>query len=172
MCLFIVPYATSCRVYHVFDPSFSQSVHQSWFSLSAQLLKNCWTNVRETVVTPPFELRNLAKIKYTTVTVCQCNSSKPLKRISWKFVVDKDILCTWCAYLQKILTVFDIFLRGKYTILCNLCETGLLWLTEKLFNQISFWQWISKCYTNGTIITYIRLCFSVQLPITYARHCH
>ena len=44
----------------------------------------------------PFELRNLAKIKYTTQTVCKRNSSKSLKRISWN-LVDKDILFG-CAY--------------------------------------------------------------------------
>ena len=31
-------------------------------------------------------------------------------------------------------------------------------MTEKLFRQISFWQWMSKCYTDLTIIN--RLCIS------------
>ena len=82
----------------------------------------------------------MAQIRYTTERFCQFNSCKKLNRISWNFVVDKGILCT-CAY-RKIL--FDIFLREqlklwpKRTILCNLCETVLPWMTEELFNQISF----------------------------------
>ena len=48
-----------------------------------------------------FEPWNLAKVKYTTETVCQRYSSETLNRILWNIVVDKDILCA-CAYLQEI----------------------------------------------------------------------
>ena len=100
MCLFIVP---PQQVYNVFDPSYSQSVLVFFVSpMLLKLLNKLSWNCSYT----PFELRNLAKIEYTTVTVCQRNSSRPLKRILWKFVVDKDILCTWWAYLQKILIWF------------------------------------------------------------------
>ena len=52
-----------------------------------------------------FELRNLAKVKDTTETVRQSNSSKPLNRFSCNFVVMKDIMCR-CAYQQEIFIQF------------------------------------------------------------------
>ena len=51
-----------------------------------------------------FEFRNLAKMKDTTYSK-QFASTTPLKllnRISWNFVVMKDIMCRW-AYPQEIL---------------------------------------------------------------------
>ena len=88
-------------------------------------------------VTPNFELRNLGKIKYTTEMVCQRNSS--INKIKWNFVVYEDILCR-CANLQWILIWFfsERTIRTSTKIYyCNLCETGLAWITEKLFNHIS-----------------------------------
>ena len=73
------------------------------FFLSAQLLRNRLTEFRETLqlrrayhvdvhihriflgVTPFFELRNLAKIKDTTETVCQRNSSEAAQQNFLKF---------------------------------------------------------------------------------------
>ena len=91
----------------------------------------------------PFELRNLTKIKYTTKSVCNRNSSKLSHKISWNLVGDEDILCR-CAYSQEILIWFfflkeKLELWSKCTISCTLCETSVKWMTEKLFNQISFW---------------------------------
>ena len=53
-----------------------------------------------------FELRNLAKRKYTTVFLVSATPLKPLNRISWNFVVMKDIMCR-CAYPQEILIPFS-----------------------------------------------------------------
>ena len=91
-----------------------------------------------------------------------------------------------CIYTKNSALIF--FLREKlkhwpkYTISFNLCETSLSWLSEKLFIQISFWQWMSKSYMimNVTIIN--QLCvsdyywffnndFSLRLPINNAWHC-
>ena len=48
-------------------------------------------------------------MKDTTETVCQRNSSEAAHRISWNFLVMKDIMCR-CAYSQEI---FDsIFFLG------------------------------------------------------------
>ena len=49
----------------------------------------------------------------------------------------------------------DHFMCYLYIISCNLCETDLAWMTEKMINQISFWQRILKCYTNVTIINWL-----------------
>ena len=79
---------------------------------------------------------------------------KPLSRMLWNSVVMKNIRVQ--VHIHRKFC-FDFFLRAqlkllpKYTISCNLCETGLPWMTEKLFNRISFWQWTSKCCTNVTI---------------------
>ena len=68
-------------------------------------------------VTANFELRNLGKIKYTTETVCQRNSS--INTIYWNFVVDVDILCR-CAYLLQWNLIFflreQLELQPRYTI--------------------------------------------------------
>ena len=63
----IIPHATSCGGYNVFDPSVSKSVSPVFL-----------------VSTTPL---------------------KPLNRISWNFVVMKDIMCR-CAYPQEILIPF------------------------------------------------------------------
>ena len=56
---------------------------------------------------------------------------------------------------------FDFFwenigLLPKYIILCNLCETGLAWMSEKLLNQICIGQMLHKC-DNYYSIMCIRL---------------
>ena len=54
-----------------------------------------------------FELRNLIKMKDTTETVYQRNSSEVAQQNLWNFVVMKDliIMCR-CAYLQEFLINF------------------------------------------------------------------
>ena len=52
-----------------------------------------------------FELRNLAKMKDTTVFLVSATPLKSLNRITWNFVVMKDIMCR-CAYPQEILIRF------------------------------------------------------------------
>ena len=49
-----------------------------------------------------FELRNLAKMKDTPVFLVSATPLKPLNRISWNFVVMKDIMCRY-AFLQEML---------------------------------------------------------------------
>ena len=49
-----------------------------------------------------FELRNLAKMKDTTVFLVSAIPLKPLNRIGWNFVVMKDIMCRY-AFLQEML---------------------------------------------------------------------
>ena len=56
-----------------------------------------------------FELRDLAKMKDTTVFLVSVTPLKPLNRISWNFVVMKDIICR-CAYPQEILIPFFLSL--------------------------------------------------------------
>ena len=84
----------------------------------------------------------------------------------------------WCflspslGYLQKIFFSerTNRTLARKF-ILCNLCETGWAWMTEKLFSLISFWQWTSNCYKMWqlsinyvhSITTYMQLWFCVPL---------
>ena len=104
--------------------TFHQSVRQSWticqhnsseiswnFVVMKDILCRC-TYLQGILIQilssgnhAPFEHRNLSKIKYTTETVCQCNSSEnPLQnfmklcRTLWK-------TCR-CAYLQEILIQF------------------------------------------------------------------
>ena len=88
----IIPHATSCAEYNVFDPSVSQSVSPSVLFFLSAFLWNRSTKFSETCVDayihkkfwfsfflgilPLFELRNLAKMKDTIETVCQRNSSK------------------------------------------------------------------------------------------------
>ena len=52
-----------------------------------------------------FELRNLAKMKDTTVFLVCATPLKPIHRISWSFVVMKDIMCR-CVYPQEIFIPF------------------------------------------------------------------
>ena len=126
----IIPHATSCEGYNVFDPSVSKSVSQSLspvFLVSATPLKPldriswnflvmkdimCRCAHSQEILIPPFsrsyalfELRNLAKMKDTTVFLVSATSLKPLDRISWNFVVMKDIMCR-CACHQEILIPF------------------------------------------------------------------
>ena len=49
--------------------------------------------------------KKLQNERYFWETVCHCNFLKPLNRISWKFVVIKDIMCR-CAYSQEIFIQF------------------------------------------------------------------
>ena len=86
----IIPHATSCGGYNVFDLSVSQSVRQSCFS--------CWGNSSE------FWKFGQNEIYYSTQFV-SATPLKQLNRISWHFVVMKDIMCT-CAHPQEILIPF------------------------------------------------------------------
>ena len=74
--LIIIPHQRSCRGYNVFDPSVSASAVSQLFSQ---------------YVSPVFRV--------------SATPLKPLNRISWNFVVMKDIMCRW-AYLQEILIQF------------------------------------------------------------------
>ena len=47
-----------------------------------------------------FELRNLAKMKDTTVCLVSTTPLKPLNRISCNFVVIKDIMCRYRALMN------------------------------------------------------------------------
>ena len=131
----IIPRVTSCGGYNVFDPFVCQSVHKScffvcvffffclvgfffvfclflgvffWVSTTPLNLLDriSWNFVvmkdilcrraysQEILIQfffwnyAPIELRNLAKIRYTTETVCQRNSSKTAQNILCNFIVD------------------------------------------------------------------------------------
>ena len=94
----MIPNETSCGGYNIFDPPVSPRSQSFFFSLvsttslcSKEFRKTC-SNERHTVYMristgnfdiifipgnyASFELRNLAKIKYSTETVCQRNSSE------------------------------------------------------------------------------------------------
>ena len=95
---FLYPHATSCGGYNVFYPSVSQSVCQSVSQFSFSCQRNSSETARQNFVKlcsymyeghdvkifdsiffpelRPFELRNLAKMKDITETVCQRNSSE------------------------------------------------------------------------------------------------
>ena len=129
----IIPHATSCGGYNVFDPSVSHSV-STVFLVSATPLKPLnrilWNfvvikNIMCTCADHQeifirffsrsnalFELCNLAKMKDTTETVFSAIPLKLLNRISWNFVVMKDLMCR-CAYPQDILFqfIFEFFSR-------------------------------------------------------------
>ena len=134
----VIPHATSCGGYNVFDPSVSQSIspvvscqHNSSEAAQQNFVKLCsyeGHNVQMCISTwnfdsiffselNPFLLRNLAKMKDTTETVCQ----HMLNRISWYFVVVKGIPCR-CAYLQEILIQFFFSLNYALFELRNLTK--------------------------------------------------
>ena len=85
----VIPHARSCGGYNVFDPSVSQSVCLSGSQSVSQS------------VSPVF--------------LVSTTPLKPLNRISWNFVVMKDIMCR-CAYPQEILNpLFFAELRPFWT---------------------------------------------------------
>ena len=81
------------------------------------------------------------------------------------FVIPTPLNCsTYCEYVHTYRKLFYFFSEKRITTLAKiyyfvqLVETRLAWTTHKQFNQKSFWQWMSKCYTNVTVIN--RLCVS------------
>ena len=62
-----------------------------------------------------FELRNLAKMKDTTVYLVRATPLKPLNRISGNFVIMKDIMCRY-AYLQEMLIQFFSLSYGFFEL--------------------------------------------------------
>ena len=70
---------------------------------------------------------------FSPVFLVSTTPLKPLNRISWTFVVMKDIMCR-CAYPQEILIqLFDLFKEQLYpfwtlakNFLCNSDESGFL----------------------------------------------
>ena len=84
-------------------------------------------------VTPFLNLEIWPKWKILLKQFVSATPLKPLNRISWNFVVMKDIMCR-SAYPQEILIqLFDLFKEQSNPfwtlakiILCNLDETGFL----------------------------------------------
>ena len=121
--IIIIPHAMSYGGYNVFDPSVRQSVSPvflvnaappkplnriSWnIVLIKDLMCRC-ANAQNILMQffsrsyALFELRNLVKWKILLKPFVSATSPKPLNRISWHFVVMKDLMCG-CAYPQEIL---------------------------------------------------------------------
>ena len=97
----IIPHATSCRGYNVFDPSVSQSISQSVSHL----------------VSPAF--------------LVSATPLKPLNRILWNFVVMKDIICRYAFLQEMLIwsflrnNLYSFWTLAKI-ILCNSDEIGFL----------------------------------------------
>ena len=147
-----------------------------------------------------FELRNLAKMKNTTVFVfvlakmkdttqqfVSATPLKPLNRIFWSFVVMKDIMCR-CAYPQEILIPFfflgftpflNLEIWPKWKILLKqLVSTTPL----KLLNRIA-WNFVVMkdimcryAFIQEMLIWSfwgaIYIPFFVRLPVPNAWNCH
>ena len=78
---------------------------------------------------------------------------KPVRKVLLKLYIWWNHTVYMCIFPEK-----NVFLREQIelwpenSISCNLCETDLAWMTEKLFSLIYFWQWTSKCHIIVTII--------------------
>ena len=84
-----------------------------------------------------FKLRNLAKMKDTTVFLVSATPLKSLNRITWNFVVMKDIMCR-CAYPQEILIPFSFSeLRSFWTLKFDVNERYYWnsWSAQLLWNR-------------------------------------
>ena len=134
----IIPHATSCGGYNVFDQSVSQSVsplgrfscqHISSETIQQNFLKLCsyeghylkmristgnFVSIFFLGVSPFLHLEIWPKWDILLKQFVSATTLKPLNRITWNFVVVKDIPCR-CAYLQEIL--FQFFFLGVLTFL-------------------------------------------------------
>ena len=114
-----------------------------------------------------FELRNLAKMKDTTVCLVSATPLKPLNRILWNFVVMKDIKCRY-AFLQEMLIwsfwgaiYIPLFVRllvtnawnchSLYTAFSSNVGAWGMWACS-LF--LSFTQWSQSSYPMNLHIKY------------------
>ena len=105
-----------------------------------------------------FELRNLAKMKDTTVCLVSTTPLKLLNRISWNFVVMKDIMCRY-ALLQEMLiwsfwgAIYIPFLSDCPSLMlgiANHCiqhsqamlERGLCELAHSFFHLKKYRKWL------------------------------
>ena len=153
----IIPHATSCGGYNDLDPSVSQSISPV-FLVSATPLKPLdrisWNfvlmkNIMFTSAYPPeilipffsrsyvlFEIRNLAKMKDTTVFLVGATPLKSLNRISKNSVVIKDIMCR-CTYPQTIL--FPSFFS----------KLRSFWISKFDENERYYWNsWSAQLHWN------------------------
>ena len=102
-----------------------------------------------------FELRNLAKMKDTTVCLVSTTPLKPLNRISWNFVVMKEIMCRY-AFLQEMLiwsflgAIYIPFLSDCPSLMLGIAihciqhsqaklERGVCELAHSFFHLQNFW---------------------------------
>ena len=82
---------------------------------------------------------------------------KLLNRISFKFVFKVDILCTFAYYRKFWFNFFWENIELQPNILfCAICVTPIkhvyVNLNDREAVRVCFWQWMSKCYANVTII--------------------
>ena len=83
-----------------------------------------------------------SKMKHTSETVVSATPLKRLNRISWNFVVMKDIMCR-CAYPQEILILFftlnyTLFELRNLTKMKNTAETVVSTTPLKQLNRIAW----------------------------------
>ena len=88
-----------------------------------------------------FELRNLAKMKDITQQFVSATPLKRLNRISWNFVVMKDIMCRY-AFLQEMLIWsfcwFDPFEEQFISPFLSDCPSLMLnWNCHSLYTAFS-----------------------------------
>ena len=107
-----------------------------------------------------FELRNLAKMKDTTVFLVSATPLKSLNRILWNFVVMKDIMCR-SAYPQEIWIPFfslnyALFELQNFVVMKDImCRYAFL-------QEMLIWSFWGAIYIP----------FFVQLPVTNAWNCY
>ena len=100
----------------------------------------------------PFELRYLANMKINILLKQFVSKTplKPLNRISCNFYILS--ICIFTGNSEKIL-------MGTNILFCASCvktvKNVYMNLNDKEAVWICFWQWMSKCYTNLTIINWL-----------------
>ena len=72
-----------------------------------------------------FELRNLAKMKDTTVFFVSATPLKPLNRIAWNFLVMKDIMCRYAFWQEMLIWSFSGAIYIPFLSDCPLLMLGI-----------------------------------------------
>ena len=119
-----------------------------------------------------FERRNLAKMKDTTVFLVSATPLKSLNRITWNFVVMKDIMCR-CAYPQEILIPlfflwitlflnFEIWRKWKILLKQLVSTTPLKPLNRISWNFVDMKDIMCRCaYPQEILIPFFSLSYAL-----------